>query len=141
MITFVCGQLCCGKTVFAKAFANEVDGVYIEIGNIIRQIKQSEDRKDLQNSKDLVHDIINELRSYEKEMFPKAVIASGPRQVQILKAFPESTKLWIECPRETRKARYSSRARKGDETSFDDAEKGDVDLGILEVKQYILESK
>ena len=141
MISFICGQLCCGKTVFAKAFANTTDGVYVEIGDIVRSIKNSQDRQQLQNSKELSSEIISHLNLRANEVFPKQLIASGPRQVEILKAFPEATMLWIECPTQTRKARYNFRARQGDTMSFEDADKGDVDLGILEIKQYILDRK
>jgi dephospho-CoA kinase len=141
MITFICGQLCCGKTSFAKAYANVCDGVYIEIGDIVRRIKQTQDRKILQDSKDLSSEIVSQLTLSLNELFPKQIVASGPRQVDILKAFPEATLLWIECPTKTRKARYSLRARDGDSATFETADQGDVDLGILEVKQYILERK
>lgn len=138
MLTFICGQLCCGKTSFAKSFAEINDGYYIELGDIVRNIKQSEDRKTLQDSKELANEIAAELRLIEKQMFPKVIVASGPRQVEIIEQFPEATLLWIECPTKTRNARYSFRARNGDNSSFEEAEQGDIKLGILKVKEYIL---
>ena len=139
MISFVCGQLCCGKTVFAKTMSGINDGVYVEIGDIVRNIKKSQDRKELQNSQDLAEQIIEFLNYYKTNS--KHVIISGPRQVEILKAFPEATLLWIECPTSVRKERYEARAREGDSLSFEEADKGDVELGILKIKQYILEHK
>ena len=70
----------------------------------------------------------------------KQYVISGVRQKEILKRFPEATILWIECPKKERKKRYSQRARVGDSLSFKEAEQGDVDLGILEVKKYILKT-
>ena len=68
----------------------------------------------------------------------KSYVVSGVRQKEILKHFPEATLLWIECPKKERKTRYKQRARQGDQISFKEAEEGDIALGILEVKQYIL---
>jgi len=138
MITFVCGELCSGKTVYSKALASLTDSVYIEIGDIVREIKNSTDRKVLQDSKNLASAIIIGLSSLIAKNAPKRCIVSGARQKAILKAFPSSTVLWIHCPREERKSRYNQRAREGDLISFEEAEKGDKKLGIDKVKEYIL---
>lgn len=137
MITFVCGELCSGKTVYAKALAELTDGVYIEVGDIVREFKKSQDRKVLQDSKDLAAAIIMQLSLLIAKNSPKQCIVSGVRQKRILKAFPDSTIIWIQCPIRERKRRYSSRARTGDELSFEEAEKGDQKLGILKTKDYI----
>jgi dephospho-CoA kinase len=138
MITFVCGQLCSGKTHYSKALAALVDGVFIEVGDIVREIKQTEDRKQLQDSKHLYEQIVENLIRKMPLSDVKQYIISGVRQKEILKHFPEATLLWIECPKKERKKRYKERARQGDAISFKEAEQGDVDLGILDVKNYIL---
>jgi hypothetical protein len=138
MISFVCGQLCSGKTLYSEALrAASVDktSVYIEVGDIVRGLKNSRDRKVLQNSKDLSDYIVDTLKN-DKQRF-KEIVVSGVRQKEILEAFPEATLLWIECPREVRKQRYLNRKREGDTQTFEEAEQGDIELGILEVKQYI----
>ena len=61
MTTFVCGHLCSGKSHYSKALAALVDGVFIEVGDIVREIKNTTDRKELQNSKDLYDAIVEEL--------------------------------------------------------------------------------
>lgn len=135
MISFVCGQLCSGKTLYSKALAETCNGTYIEVGDIVRSLKMTADRRLLQDSKHLSEFIIEHLkiRTYFKEDF----IVSGVRQKEILEAFPDATMLWVECPAEVRKQRYSKRDRTGDSQTFEEAEQGDIDLGILEVKQYI----
>lgn len=137
MITFVCGQLCSGKTHYSKALAALVDGVFIEAGDIVREIKKTNDRKELQNTKELYDTITEELIRKMPLSKVKQYIISGVRQKEILRFFPESTLLWIECPKKERKKRYKSRARQGDVVPFKEAEQGDIDLGILEVKKYI----
>jgi hypothetical protein len=140
MISFVCGQLCSGKTLYSEALraaSLEKGSVYIEIGDIVRGLKKSVDRKILQNSKELSTYIIDTLKS-DKQRF-KEIVVSGVRQKEILEAFPEATLLWINCPKEVRKQRYLNRKRKGDTQTFEEAEQGDIDLGILEVKQYIFD--
>ena len=138
MITFVCGQLCSGKTHYSKALAALVDGVFIEVGDIVRGIKNTADRKELQNTKELSEAIVEELIRKMPACNEKQYIVSGVRQKEILKHFPDATILWIECPKKERKQRYSVRARQGDHMPFKEAEQGDIDLGILEVKHYIL---
>lgn len=137
MITFVCGELCSGKTVYAQTLAKVVDGVCIEVGDIVRKLKNSEDRKVLQDSKHLAAAIVIELSILIAKNKPKVCVVCGVRQKKILKSFPDSTVLWIHCPRKERERRYNSRARTGDQISFKEADKGDQKLGILEVKDYI----
>ena len=142
MTTFVCGQLCSGKTKYAKALAGEVAGLFIEVGDIVREIKQTTTRKELQDSKAL-HVRISEEIAKKIELrsnipgFSENFVVCGVRQKEILKNFKNSTLLWIECPINTRKDRYESRARSGDSQTFEEADRGDIELGILEVKNYI----
>ncbi len=138
MTTFVCGQLCSGKSHYSKALSALVDGVFIEVGDIVREIKNTTDRKELQKSKELHEAIVERLIRKMPLRDVKQYIVSGVRQKEILKHFPDATLLWIECPKKERKKRYQERARQGDASSFKEAEQGDVDLGILDVKKYIL---
>ena len=135
MITFVCGQLCSGKTLYSNTLSDMDKSIYVEVGNLVRRWKNTQDRKELQDSKQLADRIISYIK-YETKAFDKVVV-SGVRQREILEAFPEATLLWIDCPKEVRKQRYLSRQRDGDSQTFEQAEQGDIDLGILEVKQYI----
>jgi dephospho-CoA kinase len=141
MITFVCGELCSGKTVYSKAFAELTKAKYIEVGDIVREIKQSENRKILQDSKKLSSTIVINLQEIMWKELTKDLVISGVRQKSILKAFPCSTLVWIDCPKKEREKRYEKRAREGDTISFKEAEKGDIALGILKVKKYILRKK
>jgi hypothetical protein len=144
MITFVCGQICCGKSIYAKALANSSTSFYatwFEVGDIVRKIKQDTAREALQDSKDLVDRIILTLKGTITTLtrsIDEDIIICGARQKQILEAFPEATLIWVDCPKPIRERRYTERARKGDDCSFEEAEQGDINLGILEVKQYIL---
>lgn len=138
MITFICGQLCSGKTKFALSYKNLCNGHFIEVGDIVREIKQSTDRKELQDTKHLIYQIVQKLRSAISDNPTADWIISGVRQKEIIQSFPNSVCVWIEAPVEVRKQRYEARSRTGDERAFEEADKGDVDLGILEVKDYIL---
>jgi len=138
MISFVCGQLCSGKTLYSKALAHICNGTFIEVGDIVRSIKSTEDRKSLQNSKNLFETIIKEIKNKVQHEFKHDLVISGVRQKEILQAFENATLLWVECPKEVRQQRYINRSREGDTQTFEEAEEGDINLGILEVKQYIL---
>jgi cytidylate kinase len=137
MISFVCGQLCSGKTLYSKALAALTNGVYIEVGDIVRSIKNTSNRKDLQDSKCLNEQIVKKLKEEINTDEDKTYVISGVRQKEILEAFPNSTMLWIECPSNIRYERYQQRARVGDNQTFDEAEEGDINLGIIQVKNYI----
>ena len=135
MISFVCGQLCSGKTLYSRALAHTSSAHCIEVGDVVRMIKISQDRKVLQNSKDLSGAIVDWIKKSCNEH--TELVVSGVRQKEILENFPNSTLLWIECPINTRKERYQKRARVGDTQTFEEAEQGDINLGIFEVKNYI----
>lgn len=135
MISFVCGQLCSGKTLYSKTFSNLNESIYVEVGNLVRRWKNTQDRKELQDSKQLAETIIDYIKE-DSINFPKLVV-SGVRQKEILEAFPEATLLWIDCQKDVRMKRYLDRQREGDTQTFEEAEQGDIDLGILEVKNYI----
>jgi cytidylate kinase len=141
MISFVCGQLCCGKTTYAKALVSITNGKFVEVGDIVRDIKQTTDRRLLQDSKELWIQIVEKLKQLSEEYCDTDIIICGVRQKQILEKFSNSTLLWIECPIQEREKRYKERNRNGDAIPFQTADNGDVSLGILEVKEYILSSK
>lgn len=136
MITFVCGQLCSGKTLYSETLREIDKGVYIEVGNLVRRWKETRDRKELQDSKHLSDKIINYIRN-DSRAFSGQIVVSGVRQKEILEAFPEATLIWIDCPTQVRKKRYLDRHRDGDNQTFEEAEQGDIELGILEVKKHI----
>ena len=138
MITFVCGQLCSGKTLYSEALREIDKGIYTEVGDLVRRWKETQDRKELQNSKELADRIIVYIKGNYHGFPMMQIVVSGVRQKEILEAFPEATLLWIDCPTEVRKKRYLARQREGDTQTFEEAEQGDIDLGILEVKKYIL---
>ena len=143
MISFVCGQLCSGKSHYAKGLTKaSLYATVVEVGDIVRKIKQTNSREELQDSKPLADEIISTLKAQIKSLtfqLAEDVVVCGVRQKEILEAFPDATMLWISSPTELRKERYEKRSRAGDDQTFEEADQGDVDLGILEVKKYILE--
>lgn len=139
MLYFVCGQLCSGKSVFAQSFCKVTDAEFIEVGDIVREIKNSTDRSVLQNSKHLFYKIVEAIRGKIANNVYKDYVICGVRQREILEHFPDAVMTWISCPVIERRKRYNNRLREGDTISFEEAEEGDISLGILEVKDYILE--
>ena len=140
MITFICGQLCSGKTKLAQAYSSICKSHYIEVGDILRHIKQTSDRNILQNTKELFQEIIFCIKDVVGNQEDNNWVICGVRQKQIFEAFPGSAYIWLDVPEDVRKQRYETRSREGDERSFEEAEQGDINLGILDVKQYILEN-
>lgn len=142
MICFVCGQLCSGKSLYAKYLASIEESIFLEVSDIVKQIIKTEDRRHLQtDTKHLHSKIAEEILCIYVNNRPKQLIVSGARQKEILENFPLATLIWIDCPKNDRAMRYSERLRKGDDINFEKAEQGDIELGILEVKKYILEDR
>jgi hypothetical protein len=68
------------------------------------------------------------------------VVVSGARQVSIIESFPKATHIWMEVPEDVRYERYQSSVKDADlsEEGFANANKRDEDLGINQVRNYIL---
>jgi len=91
MTSFVCGQLCSGKSHYAKGLAKaSLYASVIEVGDIVRKIKQTTSREELQDSKELVGNIITSLQATIKSLtfqLAEDIIICGVRQKEISGSF------------------------------------------------------
>lgn len=145
MITFICGELCTGKS-YHSAFYSHLGLPVIEVSEIVkRNLKLSKaldpsKREYLQGHKDMDEMIIADILQCYESMTD--VIVVGLRQKSVLERIVEHkishTVLWISTPIEVRKERYSKDIKNSGQ-SFDTATLRDDDLGILELKKFIYE--
>ena len=142
-IAFVCGYMRSGKTTIAKGYYNELklrnkNVAMIEISDIVKRHVSSTQRSDLQGHPELSRFIIDEIKNAAQ--YYEYVVVSGVRQVEILKAFPIADMIWVESPVITRFMRYQNSDRDKDKglSQFAQFDKRDNELGIKQVKQYIL---
>jgi hypothetical protein len=144
-ITFVCGPLRSGKSLYAKAIANHFNDnlnkfvVSIEVSDIVKRVIGSDRRDMLQRRPDLDQQIIKEIRMSVLENPQSEHVVSGARQMSILEAFPRANCIWIDAPNDERFKRFQFSNKDNDKSwvGFREANKLDNELGLEEVKKFI----
>ena len=133
---FICGEICSGKTHYGKILAKGLSVEFIDVSSIVKDILQTSLRINLQGNPQLDESIITRLKQYTNDS-----VISGVRQQSILEAFPDSTFTWLEVSQDIRFKRCMERQDKKDIITweaFQQAEQKDNELGLQEVKNYIL---
>lgn len=158
-VVFICGGICSGKSTLAKQLADKHfsdfqpvepelgETCWVEVSDFVRMISNGADRKSLQGTGGSVDKIIGHLKSVVNEVakrhgFNSTLYISGARQVEILRAFPQATFMWLETPEFTRFQRWMDIATTKDRvkniTTWGEANKFDNQLGLGDLKHYIL---
>jgi len=136
---FVCGELGSGKTTYASQLARTKGYALVEVSDIIKRALGQIERSKLQGHPELDTIVIHELIEAGHD-----TVVSGARQVSILKGFPLAELVWIEVPEEERFRRLSKRVDNKDpdktRDAFNIAQLRDQELGLGEVKSYIMSS-
>ena len=140
-IIFVAGTICSGKSWFASKLADDLDYDFVEVSRIVGGILSSNMRNDLQGHPELHHQIIEDIKDIRKSTKKDGLVISGPRQVELLQAFPEAETIWMDTPIEVCLHRFYERDadKDGKPTleSFHDFMDKDEELGLKEVEKYI----
>tara|TARA_R110002074_G_scaffold43759_1_gene113849 strand:- start:116 stop:583 length:468 start_codon:yes stop_codon:yes gene_type:complete len=140
-IIFVAGTICSGKSWFASKLADDLDYDFVEVSRIVGGILSSNMRNDLQNHPELDVQIVAALKDIRKSTRKDGLVISGPRQVELLRAFPEAETIWMDTPIEVCLHRFYERDAEKDGTptleSFNDFMDKDEELGLKEVEKYI----
>lgn len=146
-VNLVCGNICSGKNTFCSQFKDTHE--HIVVSDIVRSIIKSTDRSTLQDTKHLADQIAIELvDSIDKALLRgKKVMIDGIRQMSLIwvvvneyKKYDRSV-IWLECDDDVLKQRYQDRSAQKDKgLSFEDAMKADEELGIKEIKEFMLGS-
>jgi len=151
-VIIVCGPLCSGKTTFAKTLVNHR---HIDIGDIVREIKQKIER---------VHDamldtLINGRLTHEmaRQDVNTNIVITGIRQKSIYdhvisncELFKQTHEtLWLDVPKDILFQRFLNRDEEKDKnplkltlldsrSRFNDLLIADAYLGLRELKDYLL---
>lgn len=140
-IIFVAGTICSGKSYLAKELADSFDYDFIEISRIVGGILSSNMRNDLQGHPELYVQIIDAIKDIRRSTRKDGLVISGPRQVEILQAFPTAETIWMDTPLSVCLTRFMDRdADKDGEATlemFDHYMTQDEELGIQSVSKYI----
>lgn len=154
-ITFISGTLCSGKSTVAKIIGqNSEKTTFIEVSDIVKDILQTTDRDKLVNNNHLDQEIVKEIIATIFHQEPSShieienFIISGARQLSIIREIEsyfsekfEFQYIWVNAPKSTRFKNFQKRGDKKDGLdlsieTFDRYEKTDIDLGLLEVRNY-----
>ncbi len=145
MIVFVAGTICSGKTYEAAQLADDMDFDFVEISSIVREILDTNKRNQLQGHPELSTQIIDRITELRRTTRKRGIVVSGPRQVEIVKAFPEAELIWMNTPLDVCFERFYNRRDEKDEEwhkdTFEEYMKKDNELGLQEVKQYMEKKK
>ncbi len=134
-LILIFGRICSGKSSF-QARAHR-----IVVSDIVRELINSNDRTQLQNTQHLdqqiAERILKRIEDYHYLMANDLIkvhniVVDGIRQSSIveylLKHFPEAELVWLEVPTEVRKRRYEIRNADKDTESFDIADNKPIEL-------------
>ena len=140
-IIFVAGTICSGKSWFASKLADDLNYDFVEVSRIVGGILSSNMRNDLQGHPELHYQIIEDLKDIRKSTKKDGLVISGPRQVELLQAFPEAETIWMDTPIEVFLHRVYERDadKDGKPTleAFNHLVDKDEELGLKEVEKYI----
>ena len=140
-IIFVAGTICSGKSYFGTRLADDLDYDYVEISRLVGGILSSNQRNDLQGHPELDVQIIAAIEDIQRSTKKQGLIVGGPRQVQILQAFPNAETIWMDTPIAECLHRFLDRdAAKDGEVTVEDFHRymdKDEELGLKTVKKYI----
>lgn len=145
-IVLVFGKICSGKSTYADALSYVIKAKHITVSDIVKRVSGATTRSTLQMTQNLDEAIAVEL-VHEIEKYGRVVV-DGIRQKSIvdwlLKHFrsDDILMIWLEVPDEIRKYRFHDRVVSKDDISFEQADKRDAELGLLELqealkKQYV----
>jgi hypothetical protein len=134
-LILIFGRICSGKSSFQSQAHR------IVVSDIVRELINSNDRTQLQNTQHLDQQIAERiLKRVEDYHYLMAndlikvhnIVVDGIRQSSIveylLKHFPEAELVWLEVPTEVRKRRYEIRNADKDTESFDIADNKPIEL-------------
>lgn len=138
------GKICSGKSTYADALCFVTKAKRITVSDIVKRISGKATRSELQDTAHMdvliTHELAVECQKYDK------VIVDGIRQVSIVEGmithFGEENidMVWLEVPDEVRKHRFYSRSVSKDDITFEEADKRDEKLGLLELQNKLKSS-
>lgn len=143
ILYLVFGKLCSGKGKYCAELAHKENCVHYSASTFVKKISKLQTRSQLQHTADLWQQIAKEMILEAAPILAsgKNVIIEGIRQPNIvtylqdhMDNFPVK-KIWLDVPDDIRKFRFLSRADAKDDQAFDEANQGDINLGIDDVEK------
>lgn len=143
-IIFLCGEICSGKNYYYENVMPTQEWDRIIVSDIVRKLISSGSRSALQSTADLdeqiAHIIMEKMKVYNGR---GKLVIDGIRQASIIKYVEEMMiadygYIWLDVAYEKRKERFEARITEKDkDTSFEDADRRDIDLGIRHLQAFL----
>lgn len=134
-IILIFGRICSGKSSF------QASAYRLVVSDIVRELINSNDRVQLQNTQHLDQDIAKEIIQWVENhqylmshnLLPiRNLVVDGIRQSSIvecvLERLPDASMIWLDVPEDTRRRRYEIRNAEKDTESFDIADNRPIEL-------------
>lgn len=143
-VIFLCGEICSGKNYYYKNLMEVQGWDRIIVSDIVKELIQSKKREDLQSTANRDLQIADVIVVKMKTFNGKGkLVIDGIRQTSILERIEKSIDadygyIWLDVDFEKRRERYKARsADKDKESSFEVAERRDIDLGIRKLQAFL----
>lgn len=141
-IVLVCGHTCSGKNTFIEN--NLSDYRKVVVSDVVKEILDSEGRDNqstsqLNDTEDLDYKITNWLDKTIRQ--GGKIVIDGIRQPSILSRMLSSHKcqvVWLSVSPSELKRRYELRDRKQDDLSFEEVVEKNINLGLGQVHEWII---
>lgn len=143
-VVLLFGKICSGKSTYADALCFVTKAKRITVSDIVKRISGKATRSELQDTAHMdqliTHELAAECKQYDK------VIVDGIRQVSIVEGMinyfgaNDIDMVWLEVPDEVRRHRFYSRSVSKDDITFEEADKRDEKLGLLELQNTLKSS-
>ncbi len=129
---FVCGFAGSGKSSYAKILAGHYNANFVEVSDIVKNLIKKRMRSEIAVLPELRTEIVAALQALTTPL-----VISGARQLDIIKAFPDSPIIWIDVPQKLRGERINRRNEKEDDIDITTCDHHDSELGITEIRSYV----
>ena len=143
-ITLIFGKICSGKSTFSDALCYVTKAKRITVSAIAKRLTGANNRSSLQSTKDLddkiFDELVGEIYAYDK------VVIDGIRQCSIVRKLvslygeDRVDQIWLEVPDEIRKYRFNDRMLSKDDSTFEQANEKDQQLGLGELQTKLKKS-
>ena len=143
-IVLLFGKICSGKSTYADALCYISKAKRITVSDIVKRVSGKATRSELQDTAHMdvliAHELAIECKNYNK------VVIDGIRQVSIVEGLithfgkENIDMIWLEVPDDIRKHRFYGRSISKDDIGFEEADKRDEKLGLLELQNKLKSS-
>lgn len=140
-IVLIFGKICSGKSTYANALSYLIKAKRVTVSDVVKTLSGLSTRSGLQSTQHLdeaiAAELVRKIKSHDR------VVIDGIRQASIVEWILKEVNpddvlmLWLEVPDDIRKFRFHDRVVSKDDLTFEEADKRDEKLGLLELQNTL----